>query len=51
MKRARKYFFQKRDLLILLVLLITISATSYSQADRKLIREGNREYGKEKYSE
>lgn len=51
MKRARKYFCQKGDLLILLVLLITISATSYSQADRKLIREGNREYGKEKYSE
>lgn len=30
---------------------LVISATSYSQADRKLIREGNREYSKDKYSE
>jgi tetratricopeptide (TPR) repeat protein len=32
-------------------LLVLFSAASSAQADRKLIREGNREYGKEKYSE
>jgi len=51
MKRVRKYFGQNGNMLFLSALLIAISAASYSQADRKLIREGNREYGKEKYSE
>jgi Ca-activated chloride channel homolog len=51
MKRARKYFGKNRNLLFLSALLITISVASYSQADRKLIREGNRDYSKEKYSE
>ncbi len=39
-----------KTLYISAILLIS-SALSFSQADRKLIREGNREYGKEKYSE
>ena len=32
-------------------LFLILSVASFAQADRKLIREGNREYGKEKYSE
>jgi len=32
-------------------LFLIFTTASYSQADRKLIREGNREYGKEKFSE
>jgi len=32
-------------------LLLIFTTVSYSQADRKLIREGNREYDKEKFSE
>jgi len=32
-------------------LFLIYTTASYSQADRKLIREGNREYGKEKFSE
>ncbi len=51
MKRVRKYSGKNGNLLFLSALLMTISAASYSQADRKLIREGNREYGKEKYPE
>ena len=39
-----------KTLYISAILLIS-SAVSFAQADRKLIREGNREYGKEKYSE
>jgi len=37
--------------LFISALLIILSVASFAQADRKLIREGNREYGKEKYSE
>jgi Ca-activated chloride channel homolog len=32
-------------------LFLAFTATSYSQADRKLIREGNREFSKDKFSE
>jgi Ca-activated chloride channel family protein len=51
MKTVRKYYGRERHLFLLSALLITLSAVSYSQADRKLRREGNREYSKEKYSE
>lgn len=37
--------------LYITAILSILSATSFAQADRKLIREGNREYGKDKYSE
>jgi hypothetical protein len=37
--------------LFISALLIILSVSSFGQADRKLIREGNREFGKEKYSE
>ncbi|MCX6335172.1 MAG: tetratricopeptide repeat protein [Bacteroidia bacterium] len=46
-----KYCNKKRALFIIATALLSCSVASYSQADRKMIREGNREYGKEKYSE
>lgn len=36
---------------VICILLFTGSNSAYSQADRKYIRKGNREYGKEKFSE
>jgi Ca-activated chloride channel homolog len=43
------YYKQDKGLLLIALLLLSFSAASYSQADRKLVRQGNREYAKEKF--
>jgi len=48
-KLHTKYFKLSRPLLILF--LLWYSGSLFAQADRKFIRQGNREYEKEKYSE
>jgi Ca-activated chloride channel family protein len=44
-----QYYKQNKVLFLTAALLISISAISYSQADRKLVRQGNREYAREKF--
>jgi Ca-activated chloride channel homolog len=51
MKILNKYSAHSICRWIIPGLFLVFSATSYSQADRKLIREGNREYSKDKFSE
>jgi Ca-activated chloride channel family protein len=50
-KPVIQYQRQNRYLFIMAAMLLSFSALSYSQADKKLIRAGHREYGKEKYSD
>jgi tetratricopeptide (TPR) repeat protein len=47
--KIKPYYRQNKVVFIIAALLLSHYAASYAQADRKLIREGNREYGKEKY--
>jgi Ca-activated chloride channel homolog len=46
---VNQYYKQNKVLFLIAALLLSFTAASYSQADRKLVRQGNREYAREKF--